>query len=345
MTSQAAATPNPLQCPPIASPYPAYFDDKQQAWILSRYADVIAALLEPKLWPVSSEIKVPPTVDEQQMQARIRRDTLAALPKTHLAQWINSASSLAQEIVGSLPTSRPIDLVSEFVKPWSLALAIQVTGADPEQAPTWDAAAELVTKSTADPKNSALKEPAAAAEKELAAALANSPQPMAAPAFISLSQTVPALLANCWHILLNHESAFAQLQTNKTLMPKAMEELLRMAGLARIVHRRALEDVALGSMSIKQGQRIDLLIQSANHDPEQFPEPYKFDLSRPMSGHFALGAGGHACAASALIRMAVETATSALVDNFVPVREPYTTEWLGGSGFQWPARVLAQRHI
>jgi cytochrome P450 len=188
-----------------------------------------------------------------------------------------------------------------------------------------------------------LKKSAAAAEKELNAELSHSPQPMAGPAFVALSQTLPALLANAWHILLNHKSEFERLHENRTLMPKAVEELLRLGGLACILHRRALDDVIIRDVHIGRGQRVDLMVNVANHDPEQFPEPYRFDLSRPISGQFALGAGGHACAAAALIRMALETSTSTLVDNFVPSDEHHEVKWLGGAGFHWPAQVFAQR--
>jgi cytochrome P450 len=344
MTAEASIVAGSKRAP-IAAPRAAYFDDALHAWILSSYADVSSALYEPQLWPVAPDSAEAPSISDQQAQARVRRETLAALPNPRLVEWIGNASQLAHEIVLALPDSRPVDVLAEFVRPWSLALAVTITGAHSSDAPRLAALAEKVTRSTAAPEDSDLKEAAAAAETELAKQLSHSSQPMAGPAFIAISQTLPALIANGWHILFRHESEFERLRSDKTLMPKAVEELLRLGGLAGVVHRRALADVTIRDIHITRGQRVDLLVRAANHDPQQFPEPERFDPSRNLPGQFALGAGSHLCAAAALIRMAIDAATRTLVDHFTPVPQPAEVVWLGGSGFQWPERLFAQRRV
>ena len=126
---------------------------------------------------------------------------------------------------------------------------------------------------------------------------------------------------------------------------KYADATLRLAGLARVVHREAIADVRLGDLTIERGQRVDLLLEAANHDPEQFAEPDRLNLSRRATGHFALGAGGHSCVAAALIRMAMGVATGVLVEGFIPGEQDDPVEWHGGSGFRWPAAVYAVRRI
>jgi len=123
--------------------------------------------------------------------------------------------------------------------------------------------------------------------------------------------------------------------------------LLRVAGLAQVLHRQAVADVKLGELGIECGQRVNLMVAVANHDPEEFPQPNRLDLSRRNSGHFAMGAGEHSCAAASLIRMATAVATRTFVDKFTPAESPDPisadpVQWHGGSGFRWPSPVYAR---
>jgi len=281
--------------------------------------------------------------EDRMAQAKIRTATLAGLSPAKLAEWELEFSPLAQEIATTLPASRPVDVIGELARPWSLALAVGVTGADPSQAQALAALAAKVSATTADPDDAGLKLSAAGAGEELDRALQNGAQPMAGPAFVALSQTIPYLLANAWWVLLNHPVELGRLRANRDLLPRALEELLRVAGLVRILHRQAIANVKLGDLRIECGQRVHLMVEVANFDPAQFPEPHRLDLSRRSFGHFALGAGQHSCAAAALIRMATGVATRVFVDNFTPTELAGPVEWHGGSGFRWPAPVFAQR--
>jgi cytochrome P450 len=134
-----------------------------------------------------------------------------------------------------------------------------------------------------------------------------------------------------------------RVRSDADLLPKAVDELVRLAGLARVVHRQAIAETKVGNLVIESGQRVNLMLEAANHDPEQFPEPDRVNLSRRATGHFTLGAGEHSCVAAALIRMAVGVATGVLVNNFISAQQTEPIEWRGGSGFCWPAGVYALR--
>jgi cytochrome P450 len=329
-------------------PQTPYFDPARRSWVLSRYSDVSKALAESRLWPFapdSAEAREDSTegakLADQSAHHQLRMETLSALQRARIAEWRDGAEPSAQIIADSLPSSRAVDVIEEFARPWSLGLAFTVTGAesrDAQRLVTW---AETVSQSTADPQNLDLKRAAPAAEANLKAALAHSSLPMAGPAFVALSQTLPALLACAWLILLAHEEEVEQLRENNSLMPKAIDELLRAANLTRVLHRRAIEDVRIGEVTIRRGERVELMIATANHDPEYFPEPDRLIFSRPACAQFAMGAGPHSCVAAALIRMAMEVTTTALVENFIPAEKSAPVEWRGGSGFRWPAHVFA----
>jgi cytochrome P450 len=321
----------------------ASFDRDSNAWTLSSYGDVHLALNEPNLQTAGPGGAGALSPQESAQQADVRSRTFAALSSTKLAQWQQEFEPLAETMVAALPTAGAVELVGGFLQPWCFELAVRMTEADPADAQRLAALAAQVTAATADSDNYDLKAPAAIAGKELDEALRNSSQPMAGSAFVAVSQTIPCLLANAWLTLLSRPSEMNRLRLSPELLPRVIEELLRVAGLAKSVHRCATADIAIGDIRIERGQRVHLMLAEANHDPTQFPRPYDLDFSYRGYSHFALGAGSHSCAAAALIRMATGVSTKVMVENFESRASNESIEWLGGSGFRWPARLYAQR--
>ena len=110
-------------------------------------------------------------------------------------------------------------------------------------------------------------------------------------------------------------------------------------GIVRRVFRRATADVDLGGVNIAQGDLVVLNLASANRDPEQFPDPDRLDLARPVTGHVALGTGRNSCVGAMLIRVASSLATGALTARFAEARFSSVGEWRIGTGFCFPASV------
>jgi cytochrome P450 len=129
------------------------------------------------------------------------------------------------------------------------------------------------------------------------------------------------------------------LRAQPDLMPGAVEELLRYAGIVRRVFRQATEDLDLGGARILKGDRVLLMLASANRDPEQFSQPNRLDVSRQISSQVALGMGRNSCVGAPLIRMAAGVATRALVETFAEAEVAGPVEWHVGSGFCFPVAV------
>jgi len=348
MSSEPLASPERLQSSQHrvatqSQPRAIYFDALANAWMISRFADVHAAFLEPNLCPVGENAKHEVTAKDRDEQARMRAEALAALTPQKMALWESDFSRQAQSIATALPTSRPIDLVAEFARPWALILAVQVTGANETDAEYLAGLASRVSATTADPDDVSLKVPADAAGAELNEKLKEGAVPMAGPAFVGLSQTLPCLLANIWHALLQAPGEMERLHHEPELIPRAMEELLRCAGLVNVLHRQAIEDVNLAGVQIKAGQRLHLLVKAAQQDQGQFLSPDKMDITRRAARHFAFGAGPHSCAAAPLLRMAAAVATRSFVTHFTAMEPPVPVKWNGGRGFRWPAPLYACR--
>jgi cytochrome P450 len=330
---------DPLSPPPSEAPR---FDPVLAAWVMSRYADVLAALREPRLLPISADRQDRPAVASQAEQVHIRAKLIQAFSASRVAEWQAQIQPLAHRILGILGTDRPVDLVREFAQPWSLRVAAIVTGADSVDCEPLADLARQVSAAAAEPRDPELQSAAAAASGELETRLEGG-MPMRAPAFVALSQTLPCFLANAWLTLYRHPSELARLREDSALMPGAIQELLRYAGLARTVWRLATTDLDLSGIRIAEGERVVLMLASANRDPAQFPQPDRLDFTRGGAGQLALGAGSHSCVGGLLIRMAASLATDAFIHNFAAADMSVPIEWRGGSGFRSPAPLYALR--
>jgi len=217
-----------------------------------------------------------------------------------------------------------------------LQVAFEVTHADPSQTKRLCEMAALISSAAADPRDPDLKVRARLADKELQQLFPDPQSPVAGPAFVALSQTLAALLSSGWLALLQHPAELARLHSYPDLAAAAVEELLRFCAVPRTLSRIAMADTNTSGVTVPCGGRVVLDVASANRDPNRFADPNRLDLSRRSGGHFALGAGPHACVGASLIRMAMEVATRAFAVAFGWAGLYGSVEWRGGSGFRWP---------
>jgi cytochrome P450 len=325
----------------IAAPY---YDEDLHAWVLSRYADVLAAFRAPGLVPAGAKVKkVPASGDgdsgDDGPRLRMRAETLDALSPQQLRDWSAELSPIAHDHVCTLPIDRAVDLVTEFAQPLCLRLAVMVTGVDPDDAEELRRIAQPVSEAAAEPYDPVMSAQAAKANLLLRGYFRVGPEPLRDSGFVALSHTVPCLLANCWFALLQHPESWRRLHCAPDLMGQAVEEMLRYAGLTRTLFRRATEDVDINGLRIPAEDRLVLRILAANRDPERFPQPDQFDLACPQSGQLSLGAGPHACVGASLIRMAMIAITRPLLERFSSAHLAGAVEWKGGSSFRSPAAL------
>ncbi|MEV4318685.1 cytochrome P450 [Actinocrispum sp. NPDC049592] len=121
--------------------------------------------------------------------------------------------------------------------------------------------------------------------------------------------------------LLEHPEQLADLRSRPEAITTAVEELLRYLSIVDIgPFRVATEDIEVGGAVIKAGEGVIIASSLANRDPEAFPDPDKFDISRPARHHVAFGYGVHQCLGQNLARMELELALTALFDRIPTLR-------------------------
>lgn len=103
---------------------------------------------------------------------------------------------------------------------------------------------------------------------------------------------------------MNHPELWQALRAQPELMESGVEEVLRTSAVTMHFRRTATRDVAFGGKPIKAGDKVVMWLNSANHDDEGFPNPWRFDLAREKNDHMAFGRNGpHLCLGAWLARM------------------------------------------
>ncbi|WP_327265724.1 cytochrome P450 [Streptomyces sp. NBC_01232] len=120
--------------------------------------------------------------------------------------------------------------------------------------------------------------------------------------------------------LLQNPEQLAALRADPALIDQAVEELLRYLSVAKSFMRTALEDVEVGGQTIEAGTTVVLSYNTANRDPERYPDPHTLDLGRDSGGHLAFGHGIHLCLGAQLARIEMRVAFSALLGRFPTLR-------------------------
>jgi pimeloyl-[acyl-carrier protein] synthase len=126
-------------------------------------------------------------------------------------------------------------------------------------------------------------------------------------------ETTTNLIGNGLLSLLRHPDQLARLRADSSLLPSAIEELLRYESPIQYTTRLAPADVELGGKLIRKRQAVVALMGAANREPEQFPEPDRLDITRQDNRHVAFAWGAHYCFGAPLARVEAQVAFSTIL--------------------------------
>lgn len=128
-------------------------------------------------------------------------------------------------------------------------------------------------------------------------------------------ETTTNSIANATLALLRNPDALAALRADPSLLNGCVEELLRYDGPIKVINRWVVAETELGGRTISPGERVHLVLASANRDPERFADPDTLDLTRSPNPHVAFGKGIHACIGAQLARMETRIAVGRIVER------------------------------
>ncbi|KWX67852.1 cytochrome P450 [Mycobacterium sp. NAZ190054] len=137
------------------------------------------------------------------------------------------------------------------------------------------------------------------------------------------------------HALIDNPGELARLQADLSLMPTAVEEMIRWSTPVKEFMRTAAEDTSVRGVPIAKGESVYLAYVSANRDEEVFADPFRFDVGRDPNKHLAFGYGVHFCLGAALARMEMNSLFTELLPRLESIElagEPQlsATTFVGG---------------
>jgi cytochrome P450 len=142
-------------------------------------------------------------------------------------------------------------------------------------------------------------------------------------------ETTANLIANGLVLLFGNPDQLALLRADPDLTPLAVEEMLRCDGPAGVVGRVACEAVELAGQTVPAGKHVHLALMAANRDPDVFPDPDVFDITRERNRHLSFGMGAYYCLGAALARMETDECLRILLARCPNLRPAYETpDWL-----------------
>lgn len=148
-------------------------------------------------------------------------------------------------------------------------------------------------------------------------------------------ETTTNLIGNGVLALLRNRDQLGLLREDPSLAQSAVEELLRYDGPTRAMVRIAAEDLEIRGKPIRRGDRIFAMINAANRDPLQFPDPDRLDIRRERNPHLAFGYGIHFCLGAPLARLEAQIAIPALLCRLPdPELLMASLEWLNSVVFR-----------
>jgi cytochrome P450 len=117
------------------------------------------------------------------------------------------------------------------------------------------------------------------------------------------NETTTKLIGNMAYRLWQHKDQRQLLIDDPGLIPNAVEETMRFDGSSQLLGRTVMNDIDFNGHQMKAGQRVALLLISANRDERRWEDPDKYDVRRKTAGHMGFGFGVHSCVGAALARL------------------------------------------
>ncbi len=302
--------------------------------------------------------------------ARLREALGAAFRPSAIAALRGPAQTLAAQLADRAATSGSLELIGDFAAPFAAGVigillglpASEVSrfaaalddvsvflGGSPGAANAYDRAAYRLTEVEAELRallrrrrtESRANAIDALAGAQTGAAL-DEDELIASLMLILFAgyQTATGLIGNGVLALLRHPAELTRLRSDSGLAPSAVEELARYDGPTAWVTRTAGEDVEIAGRRIRRGDRLFLVIASANRDDAEFPDPDRLDVARFDNRHLAFGHGAHDCLGAPVARLQTEIALQTLLARWGRIEladEP--TAWRDGGVLRGPTAL------
>jgi len=357
--------------------HPCFWSEEAQMWVLSRYADIVAAGND---WETYSSAKGnlmtelpgragatlgttdPPRHD------RLRGLIQQAFMKRNMETLSEPIRDIAREAAAGLRGKKQFEFIGEFSSKFTVRVLFAVLGLPlgdeqtvrdkavmmvqsdaktrakgPEHiaAYNWmqDYAGKVIAERRANPTNDLISQFSMA---EIDGDKLDEREVLLTTTTLIMAgiESLGGFMSMFAYNMADFADARRQCVANPALLADAMEESLRFNTSAQRFKRCLQKDVVLHGQTMRAGDFVCMAYGSGNRDERQFPNPDLYDIARKPRGHLGFGGGVHACLGTAIARLSVKVAFDELhkvIPEYRRIHEQLT--WMPSSTFRSPLRL------
>ena len=345
------------------------------AYVVTRYEDVLRVAQDWQTFTSTRGIMVPRADDavalipgdfDPPQQRHYRRALNPLLTRQVIEQYVPGMRSVARQLLSNLSELEETDIVSAFTDPYPrLVFFRHVLGVPPEEMPeavsyifaikepksaeaaarAWADFTAYVTmmcarRQTEPPRGDLLDGVLGAQIEGRPITLDEAVRALMQLTFGGLG-TTSAALANIIRRLAEQPDLQARIRSDRSILPQAIEELLRYDTIAIVMARTTARDVEIDGTRVPAGDKVLLYYAGANRDPREFPHSDEIDIDRGVNRHVVFGAGPHRCIGSNLARRQILIAMEEVLDHLDDIRLVPRGDLQFHSGFSRGLEALA----
>lgn len=347
---------NPFPCYKVLREhYPIYYSTEFRSWFVTRYRDVQQVIADPVLFSSEQALRArtkkagqshpqsAPTllwVDPPRHRQLRSLINLVFTPRT-VANLEPRITAIVHTHIDAIVARGSMDMITDLAYPLPIIIIAELLGipiTDQQQFKHWS---DVIVSPAREAKRQAVREmndyfqmvvtarrqePRDDLISQLLAAKIDGESAMALSDAEVLSfcrlilvaghETSTNLIGNAILTLDEHPDALDALRKDPTLLPQAIEEVLRYRSPLQRLRRAATRDIQFGDTLIKAGDIVSPVVGAANRDAEQFDAAETFDIYRNPNRHLAFGHGIHFCIGSSLGRLEARIALAVILERF-----------------------------
>ncbi len=356
---------------------PAYWNERDQYWVLSRYEDVSRAAQDWETFSSTSGNLIdeipgrtgatlgttdPPRHD------RLRALANSAFMKKNLDHVIEPVHAIANEAIDAILKKKQFDFIGDFSSTITVKVLMRMLGL-PEMEPAeirnkvvlaistdrvtrgrnpeLDAAFKWIADFIQAEVEKRRKEPqddlvTRLAEAEIDGDRLSDREVMLTTATFVMAgiESLSSFMTTFALNMHDYPQARARIISDPKLTPWAIEESLRFNTSAQRFKRTTAKECELHGQALKPGQRVILAYGSANRDYRKFEEPDTYNIDRKPLGHLGFGSGKHYCLGAPLAKIVVEEAMNIFLRRIPQFkRTTPQLDWVSSSNFRSPVKL------
>jgi cytochrome P450 len=333
--------------------HPVHYVESRDLWVLSRYADIQSVIRSPASF-TSAQGVVPsgyapedPTIiaiDPPEHTAMRKAVSRAFTPK-RMSELEGRIREIAHGLVAALPADGVADVFRQFTDILPYLVMAELLGLEPDTYDILKRCGDVIVYSTdytpeemQDATRELIEHLALTFEARtreprndlISVLLTSSPEgdALSHEELLSLcflltvagTETTTSGMGNALLLLDHFTHDRARLVADRSLLPTAVDELLRYDSPVQGLCRVTTEPVEIRGTKLPAGARVHMLFAAANRDPEAFDEPDEFDIRRSPNMHLAFGFGIHHCLGASLARTEIRVGLDEFLGRFPDYR-------------------------